>query len=163
MNSNENIAVFAGGCFWCIEPIFDQINGVNKVISGYTGGHVENPSYELVCSGNSGHTEAVKIWFNKNEISYNQLLLLFFSIHDPTTLNKQGPDIGTQYRSGIFYNSDEQKLEATNLIKILNEQDIWDNPIITEVTEYSNFFDLTYYTYTPYIGFRCARTLSASE
>ena len=140
MANSEKTAILAGGCFWCIEPIFEQINGVNKVISGYTGGHIENPSYELVCSENTGHAEAIKIWFEESIVSYEQILLLFFSIHDPTTLNKQGPDIGTQYRSGIFYNSENQKQDAINIIKLLTKNNIWNTPIITEVTEYKNFF-----------------------
>ena len=140
MPDREKTAVLAGGCFWCIEPVFKQINGVNKVISGYTGGHIENPSYELVCSENSGHAEAIKIWFEESIVSYENLLLLFFSIHDPTTLNKQGADVGTQYRSGIFYNSENQKKDAINLIDLLNKNKIWNNPIITEVTEYIDFF-----------------------
>ena len=151
MNDIQETSILAAGCFWCIEPIFQQINGVDKVISGYTGGDIKDPSYELVCSGTSGHTEAIKIWFDKNQVTYEQLLLLFFSIHDPTTLNRQGPDIGTQYRSGIFYNSNEQKLEATNMINILTENNIWNSPIVTEITEYKNFYKAEEYHQNFYI------------
>ena len=151
MNDIQETAILAAGCFWCIEPIFQQINGVDNVISGYTGGDIKDPSYELVCSGTSGHTEAIKIWFDKKQVTYEQLLLLFFSIHDPTTLNRQGPDIGTQYRSGIFYNSNEQKLEATNMINILTENNIWNSPIVTEITEYKNFYQAEEYHQNFYI------------
>ncbi|MFL2763628.1 MAG: peptide-methionine (S)-S-oxide reductase MsrA [Dehalococcoidia bacterium] len=151
MADSQETAILAAGCFWCIEPVFQQINGVYKVISGYTGGYIEEPSYELVCSGNTGHTEAIQILFDKNQVTYEQLLLLFFSIHDPTTLNRQGADIGTQYRSGIFYNSDEQRLDATNLVKSLTENNIWNSPIVTEITEYKKFYKAEEYHQNFYI------------
>ncbi len=140
MNTNLQTATLAGGCFWCLEAVFDQVKGVESVESGYTGGHTKNPSYREVCNGDTGHAEVVQIRFDPSIISYQDLLNVFFTIHDPTTLNRQGGDIGTQYRSAIFYHDDEQKKIAEEIIKELNAQKLWDNPIVTEVTKFDRFY-----------------------
>src|SRR5215510_3533056 len=134
------IATLAGGCFWCLEAVFDELNGVEQVESGYTGGHLANPTYRQVCSGATGHAEVVQIRFDPSIISFRDLLRVFFTIHDPTTLNRQGADIGTQYRSAIFYHTAEQKTVAEQVIKEINEARIWNNPIVTEVTMLSEFY-----------------------
>jgi peptide-methionine (S)-S-oxide reductase len=132
-------AVFGGGCFWCIEAIFQRLKGVNHVSSGYTGGKSKNPSYKEVCSGLSGHAEVIKIEYDSDIISYKELLLVFFNLHNPTTLNRQGNDVGTQYRSGIYYSTDEEKAIAESFIK--NEANaLWDDPIVTEVKPLENYY-----------------------
>ena len=140
MNTNLQTATLAGGCFWCLEAVFDEVKGVAGVESGYAGGHVDNPSYRAICNGDTGHAEVVQVHFDPNIVSYRDLLNVFFAIHDPTTLNRQGADVGTQYRSAIFYHDDEQKKIAEELIKDLNAQQIWDRPIVTEVTKLNKFF-----------------------
>ncbi|HET9912994.1 MAG TPA: peptide-methionine (S)-S-oxide reductase MsrA [Anaerolineales bacterium] len=140
MNANLQTATLAGGCFWCLEAVYDELKGVHSVESGYAGGHVDNPSYREVCNGNTGHAEVVQIRFDPSVISYRDLLNVFFTIHDPTTLNRQGADIGTQYRSAVFYHDEEQKKIAEEVIKGLNAQKIWDNPIVTEVTKFDKFY-----------------------
>ena len=140
MNTNLHTATLAGGCFWCLEAVFDDIKGVHSVESGYAGGHVENPSYRAVCTGNTGHAEVVQVHFDPNIVSYRDLLNVFFAIHDPTTLNRQGHDTGTQYRSAIFYHNDDQKMVAETLIEELNSQKIWDHPIVTEVSPLDKFY-----------------------
>ena len=140
MNDHFETATLAGGCFWCLEAVFDEMKGVQSVESGYAGGHVQNPSYRAVCNGDTGHAEVVQIKFDPSVLSYRDLLNVFFAIHDPTTLNRQGADTGTQYRSAIFYHSPEQKETAETLVKELNEQKIWDHPIVTEVAPLSNFY-----------------------
>jgi len=140
MNTNLQTATLAGGCFWCLEAVFDEVKGVQGVESGYAGGHVDNPSYRAVCGGDTGHAEVVQVHFDPNIVSYRNLLNVFFAIHDPTTLNRQGADMGTQYRSAIFYHDDEQKQIAEELIKDLNTQKIWDRPIVTEVTKLEKFY-----------------------
>ena len=127
------IAIFANGCFWCTEAVFVGLKGVVSVMPGYAGGSIANPSYEQVCTGRTGHAECLKIEFNPSIISYGDLLSVFFNTHDPTTLNRQGNDVGTQYRSAIFYTSDEQKLQAEALIKELNDTKAYDKPVVTEV------------------------------
>ena len=122
-----------GGCFWCLEPIFEEVEGVEGVEVGYAGGHSENPTYEQVCSGNTGHAEVLQIAFNPEKVSYKDLLKIFFSFHDPTTLNRQGTDAGTQYRSIILYHDDEQKRIAEETIREIEAAGIWDDPIVTEV------------------------------
>jgi peptide-methionine (S)-S-oxide reductase len=129
----KSIATFGGGCFWCIEAIFEKLKGVTKVESGYSGGKIANPTYREVCSGLTGHAEVVQIHFDPGIISYKELLTVFFSVHDPTTLNRQGADVGTQYRSVIFYHNEKQKLEAEAFIHELEEQKIFDGSIVTEV------------------------------
>jgi peptide-methionine (S)-S-oxide reductase len=140
MNTNLQTATLAGGCFWCLEAVYDEIKGVQGVESGYAGGHMNNPSYRAVCNGDTGHAEVVQVHFDPNIVSYRDLLNVFFAIHDPTTLNRQGADTGTQYRSAIFYHDDEQKRIAEELIKDLNAQKIWDRPIVTEVTKLDKFY-----------------------
>src|SRR5436309_11517090 len=129
----REVATLAGGCFWCLEAAFQQLKGVEKVESGYAGGHVANPSYEQVCTGTTGHAEVLQITFDPAIISFDDLLHVFFTIHDPTTLNRQGGDVGTQYRSAIFYNSPEQKAVAERVIAELQAEGVWDDPIVTEV------------------------------
>jgi peptide-methionine (S)-S-oxide reductase len=133
-------ATFAAGCFWCVEAQFQQLDGVDTVISGYTGGHMKNPTYKQVCTGNTGHAEAVNIIFHPAIISYDELVEAFFVAHDPTQLNRQGNDVGTQYRSAIFYHNEEQKDKAQFYIKRLNEERAYDKPIVTEVKPYGDFY-----------------------
>ncbi len=133
-------ATLAGGCFWCLEAVFLRLRGVQRVESGYAGGHVENPSYHAVCTGSTGHAEVVQVDFDPQETSFSELLEVFFAIHDPTTLNRQGADVGTQYRSAIYYHDDVQKQEAERMIADLNAQNIWDNPIVTEVAPLTKFY-----------------------
>ncbi len=140
MNTNLQTATLAGGCFWCLEAVFDEVKGIQGVESGYAGGHVDNPSYRAVCNGDTGHAEVIQVHFDPSVLSYRDLLNVFFAIHDPTTLNRQGADVGTQYRSAIFYHDDEQKPIAEELIKDLNAQKIWDNPIVTQVEKLDKFF-----------------------
>src|SRR5574341_140286 len=140
MTDHLQTATLAGGCFWCLEAVFDEVKGVHSVDSGYAGGKVQNPSYRDVCTGRTGHAEVVQIKFDPAVISYRDLLNVFFAIHDPTALNRQGADVGTQYRSAIFYHDDEQKATAEGLIKELNDQHIWNRPIVTEVTKFDKFY-----------------------
>ena len=140
-----NIAVFGAGCFWCVEAIFSQLDGVNNVISGYCNGNTANPSYESVCNGNTGHAEVCKISFNPDVISFEELLSVFFQTHDPTTLNRQGADTGTQYRSGIFYIDDNQKSTAENFIKELIKKEVFRDSIVTEVTKLDIFYEAENY------------------
>jgi len=133
-------ATLAGGCFWCLEAVFELLNGVESVVSGYAGGHVPNPTYEAVCSGATGHAEAVQISFDPQILSFRELLEVFFTIHDPTTLNRQGADVGTQYRSAIFYLSEAQKVAAEQVIREIEEEGIWANPIVTAVTPLEAFY-----------------------
>ena len=128
-----NIATLAGGCFWCLEAVYDQINGVVTVESGYIGGQVDHPTYEAVCSGRTGHAEAVRITFDPVVVSYRELLEVFFVIHDPTTLNRQGHDAGTQYRSAIFYHTPEQKQITDDIIVAITKEGIYPRPIVTQV------------------------------
>lgn len=133
-------AVLAGGCFWCIETIFQDLKGVEMVESGYSGGATTNPTYKEVCEGNTGHAEVVRITFDPAVISYEQLLNVFFHIHNPTTLNKQGADVGTQYRSAVFYVNDKQKSDAEKVIADITASKLWDDPIVTEVTAFDKFY-----------------------
>ncbi|MFN8384225.1 MAG: peptide-methionine (S)-S-oxide reductase MsrA [Anaerolineales bacterium] len=140
MNTNHESITLAGGCFWCLEAVFDEMKGVLSVDSGYANGHVANPSYRDVCTGMTGHAEVVRITFDPSIISFRDVLNVFFAIHDPTTLNRQGADIGSQYRSGIYYHTPEQKEVAENLISELNAQKIWNSPIVTEVEALKDFY-----------------------
>ncbi len=133
-------ATIAGGCFWCIEAVLERIEGVTQVVSGYTGGHVENPTYEQVCTGRTGHAEAVQVTFLPAVIPYRDILGLFFAFHDPTTLNMQAPDVGPQYRSAVYYDSPEQKDICESVIAELTEQGVWPNPIVTEVAPLATFY-----------------------
>ena len=134
------LATLAGGCFWCLEAVFEQLRGVAGVTSGYAGGHVRHPSYEAVCTGTTGHAEVVQIAFDPAVVTYRELLEVFFTLHDPTTLNRQGPDTGTQYRSAIFYHSAEQRAVAEQVIKELEVGKVWDDPIVTELVPFTEFY-----------------------
>ncbi len=136
----NEIATLAGGCFWCLEAVYDRMKGVESVESGYIGGHVPNPSYQAVCTGRTGHAEAVQIAFDPKVVSYRDLLEVFFVIHDPTTLNRQGHDVGTQYRSAIFYHSPDQKAVAEDVIAALTKERVFDDPIVTEVVPAGPFY-----------------------
>lgn len=138
--TNRETATLAGGCFWCLEAIFDDLRGVDDVVSGYSGGFVLNPTYRQVCDGRTGHAEVVQISFDPAVISFRELLEVFFAIHDPTTLNRQGADVGPQYRSAIFYHSPEQKATAQAVIAELNAAKVFDKPIVTEVTGVTKFY-----------------------
>jgi len=138
--SNEQIAVFAGGCFWCTEPVFSQLKGISTVVSGYIGGHTANPTYKLICNGDTGHAEAIQITFDPSVIAFETLLEIFFVSHDPTTLNRQGNDVGTQYRSAVFCQDENQKAAAITMINKLNAEGIWSNPIVTQVNGAETFY-----------------------
>ena len=137
---NMEVATFAGGCFWCTEAIFTELKGVEKVVSGYTGGTVKNPSYKEICTGTTSHAEAIQITFNPKEIAFEDLLEVFFGTHDPTTLNRQGADVGTQYRSEIFYHSQEQKNKAEDYIKFIEKEKLYSKPIVTKVSSAVVFY-----------------------
>jgi peptide-methionine (S)-S-oxide reductase len=139
-NKPTEIAIFGAGCFWCVEAVFEDIKGVYKVESGYTGGKIKNPTYKEVCTGMTGHAEVAKITYNPNEVSFEFLLSVFFKTHDPTTLNYQGNDHGTQYRSAIFYTNEAQKIAAEKIIKQLNDEKAYPKPIVTEVTKFDVFY-----------------------
>ena len=134
------LATLAGGCFWCLEAVFEQLRGIRKVTSGYAGGHVPNPTYEAVCTGTTGHAEVVQVEFDPSEISYRDLLGVFFTLHDPTTLDRQGGDVGTQYRSAIFYHDDEQRRTAEEAIKELAAEHVFDDPIVTKIEPLVAFY-----------------------
>lgn len=133
-------ATFGGGCFWCVEAAFEELNGVRAVTSGYAGGHTENPTYREVCSGETGHAEVVQIEYDPDAISYDELLEVFFTIHDPTQLNRQGPDVGTQYRSIILYHDDEQRELAESYVEALDEESGYDDDVVTEIAPLERFF-----------------------
>ena len=134
------VATLAGGCFWCIEAVFREVDGVENVVSGYTGGATVNPTYQQVCTGKTGHAEAVQVSFSPANISYREILEIFFSIHAPTTLNRQGADTGTQYRSAIFYHNEQQKAVAEELIGQLNKAHLWKKPIVTHIVPLDTFY-----------------------
>jgi peptide-methionine (S)-S-oxide reductase len=138
-------ATFGSGCFWCTEAIFERLNGVVKVESGYSGGKVENPTYEEVCTGTTGHAEVTQITYDPSIITFDELLEVFWKTHDPTTLNRQGNDVGTQYRSVIFYHNEEQKELAEKYKAELDESDVWDNHIVTEISPFINFYSAEKY------------------
>lgn len=140
-NQKLETATFAGGCFWCTEALFLELKGVESVVSGYTGGTVKNPTYSQVCDGNTGHAEAIEIKFNPDLISYEDLLEVFFATHDPTTLNRQGADVGTQYRSEIFYHSEAQKNASENFIQLLNDQNIYGKKVVTKISSAKEFYE----------------------
>jgi len=140
MNNDLAVATFGNGCFWCTEAIFQQLKGVESVYPGYTGGSVKNPSYREVCTGTTGHAEAIQIKYDPSVINYRELLDIFFYTHDPTTLNRQGADVGTQYRSAIFYHNEEQKAAAEEIISQLTAEKVYDDPIVTEVTPMDVFY-----------------------
>jgi peptide-methionine (S)-S-oxide reductase len=136
----REVATLAGGCFWCLEAVYNQLRGVLKVESGYAGGHIPNPTYQQVCTGGTGHAEVVQITFDPEAITFRDVLEIFFTIHDPTTLNRQGADVGTQYRSAIFYHTPEQKETAEQIISEMTAEKVWDAPIVTEVTPLTDFY-----------------------
>lgn len=137
---STEIATLGGGCFWCLEAVYDQLKGVQDVVSGYAGGHLDNPTYQQVCTGATGHAEVVQITFDPAVITYRDLLDVFFTIHDPTTLNRQGADVGPQYRSVIFYHSPEQKAIAEQTIREFDQAGLWSNPIVTQVAPFEKFY-----------------------
>ncbi len=139
-NDTFQKATIGGGCFWCIEAVFSKVRGVQTVTSGFAGGHLANPTYEQVVTGNTGHAEVVQIVFDPNTVSYLQLLEVFFKVHDPTTLNRQGADVGTQYRSAIFYHTEDQRLTAEKTKMRLDAEKIWNAPIVTEITPLESFY-----------------------
>ncbi len=136
----QEVATLGGGCFWCLEAVFDQLRGVLHVESGYAGGHVSNPSYRAVCTGSTGHAEVVQVTFDPAEISYSEILQVFFTIHDPTTLNRQGNDVGTQYRSVIFYHSPAQQAAAQHMIREIADAGVWPDPIVTQVEPFTELY-----------------------
>ncbi|HKT35755.1 MAG TPA: peptide-methionine (S)-S-oxide reductase MsrA [Nitrospira sp.] len=154
----EEVATLAGGCFWCLEAVYDQMKGVRSVESGYTGGHSDRPTYEAVCSGRTGHAEAVKISFDPGVVTYKEILEVFFVIHDPTTLNRQGNDVGTQYRSAIYYHSSEQKRIAEEVMASLTRDHLYPNPIVTELAPASTWHEAEsyhqeYFARNPFQGY----------
>jgi peptide-methionine (S)-S-oxide reductase len=158
MSENREVATLGGGCFWCLEAVYDDLRGVTDVVSGYAGGHVADPSYEAVCAGTTGHAEVVQVTFDPEEVSFRELLDVFFTIHDPTTLNRQGADVGTQYRSAVFYHDDEQKRVAEEAIRDLEAEAVWDSPIVTEVVPLTEFYPAEtyhqeYYARNPRAGY----------
>jgi peptide-methionine (S)-S-oxide reductase len=163
-NSNLETATFGSGCFWCTEAIFERVNGVSSVVSGYSGGTVENPTYNEVCNGTTGHAECTQITYDSTVVSYDELLEIFWKTHDPTTLNRQGNDVGTQYRSVIFYHNDEQKQKAEYYKNKLNDEKIWDNNIVTEISKFEKFYPAEdyhqeYYENNPNQGY-CAYVIT---
>lgn len=134
-------ATIAGGCFWCIESAFNSLEGIVRAVSGYAGGDTDNPTYKEVCSGNSGHAEVVRVEFDTSLINFREVLEIFFALHDPTQLNRQGNDVGTQYRSAVFYHDESQKQLAEAIIKEMQDDAVWPDPIVTEVTPLNNYFD----------------------
>ncbi len=151
-------ATLGGGCFWCLEAVFDDLEGVSSVESGYSGGSMENPTYQQVCGGKTGHAEVVRVTFNPTKISYWEILEVYFSIHDPTTLNRQGADVGTQYRSVIFYHDSTQKETAEAVIREIEAMQIWDDPIVTQLAPLQAFFEAEayhqeYFKHNPYQGY----------
>jgi peptide-methionine (S)-S-oxide reductase len=152
------VTTLAGGCFWCLEAVYDELKGVEEVVSGYSGGNVANPSYERVCTGDTGHAEAVQVTFDPQIVSYRQLLEVYFTIHDPTSLNRQGADVGTQYRSVIFYHNAEQKAIAEQVMSDLEAQKLWKKPIVTELVPFESFYPAEeyhqeYFKRNPYQGY----------
>lgn len=139
-NKTMDTATFGAGCFWCVEAVFQNMEGVEKVVSGYSGGSVKNPAYKEVCMGTTGHAEVCQIYFNPKKVTFDELLEVFWQTHDPTTLNRQGNDVGTQYRSAVFYHSDEQKQKAEKYKAELDKSGAFDRPIVTEITSFSNFY-----------------------
>jgi peptide-methionine (S)-S-oxide reductase len=140
LSKDQELATLAGGCFWCLEAIFREVRGIEKVVSGYSGGTAVNPSYNEVCSGITGHAESVQLTYHPKQISFKEILAIFFAVHDPTTLNRQGADVGTQYRSAIFYHNEEQKTAAQEAIKQLKASKVWGASVVTQVAPYKDFY-----------------------
>ncbi|HEV8363119.1 MAG TPA: peptide-methionine (S)-S-oxide reductase MsrA [Gemmatimonadaceae bacterium] len=145
MTTQQSIATLGGGCFWCLEAVYQQLDGVERVVSGYAGGHVENPTYEQVCGKKTGHVEVVQVTFDPARVSYRDVLEVFFSIHDPTTKDRQGNDVGPQYRSAIFYHDDEQREVAESIIAELAAEHAFDAPIVTELKPFERFYSAEQY------------------
>lgn len=145
IDEESTVATLAGGCFWCLEAVFELVEGVTKVVSGYCGGHVPNPSYEQVCTGTTGHAESVQLTFTPSQVSYSELLGIFFAIHDPTTKDRQGPDVGPHYRSVIFYHDQDQKVIAGQVIEELQKAGIWMRPVVTEIVPIGEFYQAEEY------------------
>jgi len=139
-SSRTEVATLGGGCFWCLEAVYEELRGVEKVESGYSGGPVANPTYQQVCTGTTGHAEVVQVTFDPDVVSFREILEVFFTIHDPTTLNRQGADVGPQYRSAIFYHDEEQRRVAEGLISELEAEGLWSDPIVTEVTPFEAYY-----------------------
>jgi len=140
MNEKTEKATFGAGCFWCVEAVFQRLSGVESVVSGYSGGLRDNPTYEQVCSGATGHAEVIQITYDPMKISFPELLQVFWSVHDPTTLNRQGADVGTQYRSVIYHHNEEQRLQAEGFKKELNDNNVYPDPVVTEISPFEKFF-----------------------
>jgi peptide-methionine (S)-S-oxide reductase len=138
--ADREVTTLGGGCFWCVETVFSDLRGVESAVSGYSGGHVRNPTYEQVCEKQTGHAEVVQVTFDPSVVSFREILEVFFTVHDPTTLNRQGGDVGPQYRSVIFHHSDEQKRVAQEVIAEMEREKVWDDPIVTELTPFTEFF-----------------------
>lgn len=138
--SNLETITLGGGCYWCVEAVYENLDGVKSVVSGFSGGKVANPTYEEVCTGETGHAEVVQITYDKNKTDINEIFKVFFTVHDPTTLNRQGADVGTQYRSVIFYKNDEQRKAAQSIIAELNKAKVYNNPIVTKVQPFTKFY-----------------------
>lgn len=154
----DGVATFAGGCFWCLQPLFQELRGVKDVVVGYTGGQVRNPTYEAVCTDTTGHAEAVQVRFDPAVISYEDLLKVFFTVHDPTTPNRQGADVGTQYRSAVYYGSPEQEVAVKRVIREVGAAGLWDDPIVTELAPLAEFYPAEdyhqdYFRKNPYQGY----------
>lgn len=139
-SERTEVATLGGGCFWCLEAVYDDLRGVLRVDSGYSGGDVKNPSYREVCAGRTGHVEVVQVTFDPDVVTYRELLQVFFTIHDPTTLNRQGADVGTQYRSAVFYHTPEQQAVAGEVMREIAEAGVWNDPIVTEVVPFRQFY-----------------------
>ena len=157
-NKSMEVATLAGGCFWCLEAVYDELKGVVDVVSGYSGGRSANPSYEAVCTGTTGHAETVQVTFDPQVVTFRDLLEVFFTIHDPTSLNRQGADVGTQYRSAIFYHSLDQKATAEQVIRDMEVNQVWGKPIVTELVPYNTFYPAEayhqeYFKRNPYQGY----------
>ena len=151
-------ATLGGGCFWCLEPVFEELTGVQDVVVGYSGGMTPKPDYQQVCTGMTGHAEVIQVKFDTRVISYEDILRVFFSIHDPTTLNRQGADVGTQYRSIILYNNEQQKAAAEQVLGEMQDQDLWSNPVVTEIVPLQSFYKAEeyhqgYFKKNPYQGY----------
>jgi peptide-methionine (S)-S-oxide reductase len=158
VENGREVATLGGGCFWCLEAVYDELQGVERVVSGYAGGHVTNPTYQQICGGRTGHAEVVQVTFDPEQVSFRDILLVFFQIHDPTTLNRQGADVGPQYRSIILYHNDAQKQVAEEVIAELTAERVWEKPIVTQVEPFEVFYPAEEYhqdyyknnTYQPY-------------
>lgn len=150
MSDSTELATLGAGCFWCVEAVYQSLKGVRRVVSGYSGGHVDNPSYEQVCSSNTGHAEVVQVTFDPSQISFDDLLYVFWRTHDPTTLNRQGNDVGTQYRSAIFYHHEGQRAAAEASKRQAEASGLWVDPIVTEIVPFSNFYEAEPYHHSFY-------------